>query len=69
MTSTIKKSNYDPAVDGKSRGENGTLNEIFMYGVQSSPSSATINGKNAVFKYDSADKVFCILTCEFTYAS
>ena len=57
VSSNVEFSGYDPAVDGQSRGESGTLNDIYMYGVQSNPSSANINGQNVAFKYDSTDKV------------
>ena len=44
----VVKAGYDPEVDGASRGENGSLDKVTVYGVQSPPSSASVDGVGTV---------------------
>ncbi len=42
IKSEIDRAGYDPAVDGKLRGENGSLAKLIIYGMSKTPVSARI---------------------------
>ena len=57
VSSRVVKAGYNPEVDGASRGESGTLDKVTMFGVQSRPNSASVDGVGAVQVSYSQDRM------------
>lgn len=52
------KAGYNPETDGSSNSESGTLNKITVYGVQSRPTSVSVDGAGgATITYDPGNQV------------
>lgn len=59
VSSRVVHAGYKPEIDGASRDENGSLDKIIMYGVQSAPSFASVEKVGPVnFNYSPGKMVW-----------